>query len=187
MGVDYTADPGAPIYAIAPGVITSIQNNGWPGGVFIAERITDRPFAGRYWYFAENIQPSVSVGQHVDTSTRVGYFTPGSIETGWAAPPGTGNTLAAVNGQACGTSTDPGCHPTWYGASASAFLAMLGAPAGLASGPIFGTGPQTLPQPGSGGKGGPVFTGNPMQGCVTGMIFLPAVLAARLIGLRHAR
>jgi len=190
MGVDYAADAGSPIYSIGPGVVTSIRNAGWPGGAFIAVRFTDGPFAGRYWYFAELIQPAVAVGQQVDTSTVLGYFStsggPG-IETGWAAPPGTGNTLAAVNGQACNSSTDPGCHQTWYGASASAFLAMLGAPAGLANGAVVGTGPSDLPQPGQGGKGGGIFNPAGAQGCVTGMMFLPFILAARLLGLRHAR
>lgn len=162
MGVDYSADDGSPIYSIGPGVVTSIRNSGWPGGAFIAVRLTDGPFAGRYWYFAEDIQPAVSVGQHVNSSTVVGYFTPGGIETGWAAPPGTGNTLAAVNGQACGTSSDPGCHPTWYGASASALLAALGAPPGTMDAPPVGSGPASLPQPGTGG-----FSSG-LGGCVPG-------------------
>lgn len=123
MGVDYSGT--GPIYALGPGVITQTRNAGWPGGAFIGERLTAGPLAGRYVYAAENIEPQVRVGQKVDSGTRIGTVT-GGIETGFAAPPGTGNAL--------GASQFSGSNPTAYGEAYSKILGALGAPAGVTSG-----------------------------------------------------
>lgn len=141
MGVDYSGT--GPVHALGPGVITATGNSGWPAGNFIAERLTAGPARGRYAYVAEDITPDVQVGQRVDSSTIIGQMFDGGsgIETGWAAPPGTGNTLAAEAGQAS-TSGDPGEFPTAYGVAYSKLLKWLGAPPGVTDGPVTGSVPR---------------------------------------------
>lgn len=124
QGVDYGGY--GPIYALGDGVVLSTVNGGWPGGTFIAYRLTDGPAAGLVVYAAEDIDPIVQVGQAVTASTEIGlaYAGPDGIETGWAAPGGLGNTMAASAGQFGGGNT------TAYGANFSLLLQSLGAPGG---------------------------------------------------------
>jgi hypothetical protein len=138
MGVDYSGI--GPLYAIGPGVITNVYNSGWPGGTFIGERLTAGPYAGKYVYAAEDIAPSVSVGQKVTANTVIGrlYGGPEGIELGFAAKPGTGTTMAAAAGQAA-SGPDPGARPTAYGEAFNKFLQSLGAPAGILNGQPTGT------------------------------------------------
>lgn len=134
MGVDYGGHGS--LYAMGSGVITSIKNSGWPGGTFIGLHLD----SGQYMYYAEDILPHVSIGQRVQAGQLVGTATGSGgsgIEVGWAAPPGTGQTMAAQAGQAS-TSGDPGAHPTAYGVSMSNLIKSLGGPAGTISGPITG-------------------------------------------------
>ena len=129
MGVDYSGT--GTIVAIGPGQITNVYNAGWPNGTFINERFTAGQYAGKSWYYAEDITPIVRVGQLVVASTPIGeMFNGGSgIETGWSAG-GDGTTLAGNLGQIPG-SGDPGGWSSASGASASRLLASLGAPAGV--------------------------------------------------------
>lgn len=133
MGVDYTGHGS--LYAMGSGVITSIKNSGWPGGTFIGLHLD----SGQYMYYAENIIPHVSMGQRVQAGQLVGTAvgTYPYTEIGWAAPPGTGQTMAAQAGQAS-TSGDPGEHPTAYGVSMSNLIKSLGGPAGIVSGSVTG-------------------------------------------------
>ncbi|MBO0714954.1 MAG: hypothetical protein J2P59_09360 [Acidimicrobiales bacterium] len=129
QGVDYGG--AGPLYAIGPGVITNVYNSGWPGGAFIAERLSAGPYAGAYWYSAEDVAPAVSVGEQVGSGTVIGTLTGGSagVELGWARPPGNGVTMAMATGEAA-HSGDPGSLSTAYGVAASSLLASLGAPPG---------------------------------------------------------
>ena len=61
QGVDYSGF--GPIYAIGDGVVLSTANSGWPGGTFIAYRLTDGPANGLVVYAAEDINPAGRVGQ----------------------------------------------------------------------------------------------------------------------------
>lgn len=134
MGVDYGGHGS--LYAMGSGVITSIRNSGWPGGAFIGLHLD----SGQYMYYAEDIIPHVSVGQRVHAGQLVGTATGSGgsgIEVGWAAPPGTGQTMAAASGQAA-KGSDPGARPTAYGVSMSNLIKSLGGPAGQISGPITG-------------------------------------------------
>jgi Peptidase family M23 len=135
MGVDYTGS--GPLYAMAAGTITNVYNSGWPGGKFIGLKMD----TGQYMYYAENINPKVSVGQRVSAGQEIGTAV-GSypyIEVGWAEPPGTGNTMAAASGQAA-TGGDPGAKSTAYGVSMSNLIASLGGPSGIVTpGGITGT------------------------------------------------
>jgi len=125
QGVDYSGY--GPIYAIGDGVVLSTVNSGWPGGTFIAYRLTDGPAAGLVVYAAEDIQPLVSVGQTVTPNTVLGtmYEGPDGIETGWADPSALGETMAMAYGQFSGANS------TAFGANFSQLLAALGAPPGI--------------------------------------------------------
>ena len=126
MGVDYSGQ-GA-IVAIGAGQITTVSNAGWPNGTFIEEKLTSGPYAGKDWYYAENITPSVQVGQTVTAGEPLGQMF-GGIETGWSVGDG-GTTLAASVGQ-IPSSGDAGAWSTAAGASASRLLQSLGAPPGV--------------------------------------------------------
>jgi hypothetical protein len=130
QGVDYGGV--GPLYALGPGVITSVYNSGWPNGVFIVEELTAGADAGQYWYSAEYIAPAVSVGEQVSSSTIIGTLTGAAegIELGWADPASDGETMAAAAGQAMG-SGGAGSASTAYGVAASDLLAALGAPPGV--------------------------------------------------------
>ena len=143
MGVDYSG--AGPVYALGNGTITSTYNTGWPGGGFIGLQLSDG--SGRYVYYAENISPAVQVGQAVTAGQLIGHATGGGIEVGWAAPPGTGQTMAAATGQnqpglAQG---DPGYYPTGYGLNFSNLIRSLGGPAGDVGGPVQGGQPGAAP------------------------------------------
>lgn len=137
QGVDYGG--AGPLYALGTGSITNTRNAGWPGGTFIGLRLNDGPNAGSYVYYAEDISPTVRVGQSVTAGQLVGDSTGGrhGIEVGWAAPPGTGESLARALGQAA-SKGDPGAHPTGAGVSFSNLIASLGGPPGIISGTTVG-------------------------------------------------
>ena len=141
MGVDYGG--AGPVYALGNGKITGVYNPGWPGGGFIALQLSDG--SGRYVYYAEDISPAVQVGQAVMAGQLIGHATGSGIEVGWAAPPGTGQTMAAASGQdkAGLAHGDPGYYPTAYGVNFSNLIRSLGGPAGIVSGPVQGTHPGT--------------------------------------------
>jgi murein DD-endopeptidase MepM/ murein hydrolase activator NlpD len=124
QGVDYNGV--GPIYAIGDGIVTSVYNGGWPGGVYIAYQLTSGPASGAYVYAAESIHPAVSVGESVTSSTELGtlYDGPDGIETGWANMGGDGTTMAAISGQFYGANS------TAYGYNFSQLLQSLGAPGG---------------------------------------------------------
>jgi len=126
MGVDYSGQ--GTIVAIGAGEIATISNGGWPNGTFIEEKLTSGQYAGKDWYYAENITPSVQVGQTVTAGEPLGQMF-GGIETGWSVGDG-GTTLAASVGQ-IPSSGDAGAWSTAAGASASRLLQSLGAPPGV--------------------------------------------------------
>jgi hypothetical protein len=61
-----------------------------------------------------------------------------NLETGWADPPGNGESLARASGQ-WSTTDDASSLPTAYGENFSSLLAALGAPPGISYGPVQGT------------------------------------------------
>lgn len=167
MGVDYTG--AGTLYAMGAGTIENVSNSGWPGGKFISLKLDEGPYAGKYVYYAENIKPSVSKGQHVSAGTPIGEAvgTYPYIEVGWAAAPGTGQALAAATGQAA-SSGDPGGVSTAYGVSMSNLIHSLGGPGGvLQTGGVKGNVAAGYPA-GSGVSTDPSSTpgGSPLSGCV---------------------
>ena len=125
QGVDYRGFGS--IYAVGDGVVRSAVNSGWPGGTFICYHLTDGPAAGLAVYAAEDIDPSVSIGQTVTAGTVLGtmYEGPDGIETGWADPSCDGVSMANDAGQFSGANS------TAFGANFSQLLASLGAPPGI--------------------------------------------------------
>lgn len=139
QGVDYTGSGS--VYAVGDGTVLSTTCSGWPGGTFIAYRLTDGRAAGLVAYVAEDIEPLVSVGDAVTPATVLGtmYQGPTGIETGWADPSADGMTMAGDDHQFSGSNS------TAYGANFSALLASLGAPGGSSSGPPAGSLPPDWP------------------------------------------
>jgi len=145
QGVDYAGS--GPIYAIGNGVVVNTYNSGWPGGAFISYRLTDGPAEGDVVYVAENVVPAVSVGEQVTPATVLGTLIDAypDMETGWADPPGYGDTLAMAAGQ-WSSYDDANDIPTAYGTNFSQLLASLGAPGGLSlAAPVSGTLPAGWP------------------------------------------
>jgi len=89
QGVDFSGT--GPVYALGDGVVTSASayNPGWGGG-WITYQLTDGTDAGLMVYLAEDVTPTVVVGQHVTPSTVIGDMFEGGdgIETGWAQASG---------------------------------------------------------------------------------------------------
>jgi len=140
QGVDYSGYGS--IYAIGDGTVLNTVNAGWPGGTFIAYQLTDGPGKGLVVYAAEDIEPTVQVGQIVGPGTVIGqmYEGPTGIETGWADPSALGETMAAEYGQFSGSNS------TAFGYNFSQFLEFVGAPGGvLQNNPATGGLPQGWP------------------------------------------
>lgn len=141
QGVDYHGY--GPIDAIGDGQVLSTSNSGWPGGTFIAYKLTDGPADGLVVYAAEDIEPLVSVGQTVAAGQTIGtmYEGPDGIETGWSNPSGDGDTMARDYGQFNGSNS------TAFGANFSQLLASIGAPPGVMQNePPTGSLPPNWPQ-----------------------------------------
>ena len=137
-GVDYSGF--GPIYAIGDGVVVNTVGDGWPGGTFIAYRLTDGPASGLVVYAAEDIEPSVQVGETVNSGTVIGqvFEGPDGIETGWADGSALPDTMARAYGQFDGSNSSA------FGYNFSDLLARLGAPPGIGNGPPSGELPLVL-------------------------------------------
>lgn len=165
MGVDYSGT--GPLYAIADGTIVSTKNSGWPGGTFIGLKLDN---SNQYVYYAENIIPHVSVGQKVKAGQLVGTAvgTAPYIEVGFAAPPGTGQAMAAAAGQnSAGLAAgDPGAFPTGWGVAMSNLISSLGGPAGNIHGSVQGSIPIISSPGGSPASAPAAATAASAQGCL---------------------
>ncbi len=128
MGVDFGG--AGPVYALGDGVITNAtgDSSGWPGGGWITYRLTDGPDAGLVVYVAEDVKPTVEVGQKVTSSTVIANMFNGGdgIETGWATADG---STAESQMAAAGGISGGGPFPTMVGLSFDAVLESVGVPA----------------------------------------------------------
>jgi murein DD-endopeptidase MepM/ murein hydrolase activator NlpD len=140
QGVDYSGFGS--IYAIGDGVVLNTVGSGWPGGTFIAYRLTDGPARGLVVYVAEDVQASVQVGDTVTSGTVLGhmYAGPDGIETGWADGSSLPDTMARTYGQFDGSNSSA------FGDNFSRLLQSLGAPPGIPSGSVSGSLPATWPR-----------------------------------------
>lgn len=96
QGVDWSGS--GPLYAVGSGTIINLYNSGWPGGTFIVLKLDQAAgLPSQLVYYAEDITPSVQIGQHVNEGAVIGQATGGSsgIEIGWANPAAIGSALAA--------------------------------------------------------------------------------------------
>ena len=104
QGVDFAGT--GPVYAIGDAVVTDAMgvNSGWPGGGWVGYQLTDGPDAGLVVYVAEDVTPTVQVGQHVSSATVIANMYNGGdgIETGWAAAQ-TSLTARVADAEAGGT------------------------------------------------------------------------------------
>jgi hypothetical protein len=129
--IDMGADFGGtgPIYAIGNAVITNATGTspGWPGGGWITYQLTDGPAAGLQVYVAEDVTPTVQMGERVSSSTVIAQMYNGGagIETGWAMPDGSSaeSQLPAAGGVSGG-----GPFPTAVGVNFDNLLIALGVP-----------------------------------------------------------
>lgn len=114
-GVDFTG--AGPLYAMGAGTIIEVSGSGWPGGIFIQLKMNN----GQYIYYAENITPTVSVGQAVSAGQLIGHAN-GSypyIEIGFAT--GQPQTASASSHYTEGVATSEG-------QQMASLLSSLGAP-----------------------------------------------------------
>ena len=128
QGVDFGG--AGPVYALGDGVITNAtdQSSGWPGGGWITYQLTDGPDAGLVVYLAEDVTPTVQVGQKVTSSTVIANMFNGGdgIETGWATAD---SSTAESQTAAAGGISGGGPFPTMVGLSFDAVLESVGVPA----------------------------------------------------------
>jgi murein DD-endopeptidase MepM/ murein hydrolase activator NlpD len=107
MGQDFAMTPGSPILALGDSKVLGVIHNWYQGQPYVWFQLLNEhggtsptqaaPYAGQFWYVAEQITPSVSVGQTVKAGQQVAtYAASGTgIETGFAAPGG--STLAQAH------------------------------------------------------------------------------------------
>jgi hypothetical protein len=133
MGVDFSGS--GPVYALGEAVVTDATGaaDGWPGGGWITYQLTDGPEAGLMVYVAEDVTPTVVVGQRVSDSTVIAQMFDGSdgIETGWAQPTelGADSELPESEAPEAGGIGGFGPFPTMIGTNFDELLQSLGVPA----------------------------------------------------------
>jgi hypothetical protein len=124
QGVDFSGS--GPVYALGDGVVinASADYPGWEGG-WITYQLSDGPDAGLVVYMAEDVTPTVQVGQHVTPSTVIGdmYEGGGGIETGWAQASGLNAESQTPEAGAIGGA---GPFPTTIGLNFDELLISLG-------------------------------------------------------------
>jgi hypothetical protein len=128
MGVDFSGS--GPIYPLGNAVITNATgtSGGWPGGGWITYRLTDGPDAGLMVFVAEDVRPTVQVGDRVSSSTVIAEMFPGGdgIETGWAQASGLSAESQLPEAGGIG---GYGPFPTRVGVNFDELLQSLGVPA----------------------------------------------------------
>jgi hypothetical protein len=127
-GADFSGS--GPVYALGDAVITNATGTsaGWPGGGWITYQLTDGPDAGLMVYVAEDVTPTVQVGQHVLASTVIANMFAGGdgIEIGWAQLSG---LSAESQLPEAGGINGSGPFPTRIGVNFEELLQSLGVPA----------------------------------------------------------
>jgi hypothetical protein len=127
QGVDFAG--AGPVYALGDAVITNAQGDsaGWPGGGWITYRMTSGPASGLSVFLAEDVRPTVQVGDRVTSSTVIANMSDNGdgIEFGWAQVSGvsTESQLPQAGGISGG-----GPFPTKVGLNFDDLLIALGAP-----------------------------------------------------------
>jgi hypothetical protein len=151
MGADFGGS--GPVYALGNAVITGATGNsaGWPGGGWISYQLTDGPAKGLVVFLAEDVKPTVQVGQHVTSATVIANMFNGGagIETGWAT---SDSSTAESQMPAAGGVSGQGPFPTAVGMNFENLLVVLGVPRSAFNGSAktFGVLPPGYPKGWSG-------------------------------------
>jgi hypothetical protein len=132
MGVDYQGS--GPVLALGSGTVFNTNGPGWPGGAFVGITLDSGPFAGLSYFVAEDVKPTVRVGDHVRAGQEIAvmFRGPAGIETGWASGHGD-QPLAAALGQQ-NKRGDPGGWSSAAGISFDRVLVAAGTPSGIPQG-----------------------------------------------------
>jgi hypothetical protein len=120
QGVDLSMRPGSQILAPLPSKLVRIDPSWYAGQPGMFFEVTDGRYKGKFWFLAEQITPSIHVGQTVAAGDEVAKYAPQgtAIEIGWAA--NSTQTLArATTGYTEGQATPAG-------KDFQSFLASLG-------------------------------------------------------------
>lgn len=141
MGVDYGGT--GPVYALGTGIIKNLTNSGWMyngNDAFITEQLSSGPAKGDYVYVAEgcSVASGLHIGEQVTSNTVLCNMT-SSIETGWAQPPGNGNTMASTTPGTYNSGEFNGNNTTAFGLNYNQLLVKLGAPSGKNQDPAMGS------------------------------------------------
>lgn len=85
MGVDATMKAGAGIKALGDSKVVNIFPNWYAGQPYVLLQLLNGPQAGKYYYVAEAINPSVHAGQTVRAGQTIGTYNPNGtgLELGW--------------------------------------------------------------------------------------------------------
>jgi hypothetical protein len=136
QGVDASMNPGSPLLAFAPSKVELIVSDFYAGEPAIIFEITAGPLAGKWWYWSEQIQPTVGQNQTVPAGQTVATYAPAGtgIEIGWWTPNG-GYPLGHP-GYGEGLATNSGAD---FRYPLQTLGANPGSGAGMSSGPTIGT------------------------------------------------
>ncbi|MBV9048436.1 MAG: hypothetical protein JOY58_09220 [Solirubrobacterales bacterium] len=128
QGVDACMRPGSPLLALAPSKYLQAVPDFYDGQPAMVLQVTNGPLAGKYWYWSEQITPTIGVGQTVAAGQTVATYAPAGtcIEIGWWAL-AAGRPLGGVEGYTEGYST-------LSGADFRYLLTALGAHPGTGAG-----------------------------------------------------
>jgi hypothetical protein len=102
MGQDFNLTPGQPINAIGNSKVLNVQPNWYSGQPAVWLQFLDGVDAGKIWYVAEQIIPSVKAGDTVAAGQPVGHYAASGtgLELGFGAP--NDQTLAQAQGNTGG-------------------------------------------------------------------------------------
>ena len=137
QGVDAAMTTGSPLLAFAPSKVVLIVPDFYAGQPAIVFEITAGPLAGKWWYWSEEIVPTVSQGQTVAAGQVVATFAPSGtgIEIGWWTPNGGYPLARTTTGYTEGSATPAGADFRFL---LQALGANPGTGAGLSSGTTMG-------------------------------------------------
>jgi hypothetical protein len=138
QGVDASMAPGSSLLAFAPSKVTLIVPDFYAGQPAIVFAITAGPLAGKWWYWSEQIQPTVSPGEIVNAGEVVARFARSGtgIEIGWWTPNGGYPLARTTAGYSEGGATSAGADFRYL---LKALGANPGSGAGMSTGPTIGT------------------------------------------------
>ena len=110
MGVDANLPVGHPIVALGDSKVVGIAPNWYKGQPYVLMQLTSGPDAGKYWYVAEQIAPTVRPGQTVKAGEQIGTYAPSGtgIEIGFGSPTPGRTQAQATTGYSEGQVTPAG-------------------------------------------------------------------------------